>query len=780
MKKIFKISSLIALCAAVVFNSCAQEEVDTEQFSNDEVVFGSFAPNPVIRGGVIRIVGSNLEQVKEVQIPGISPITSIEVVSSGKYSEIRVTVPVDGPEVGPIKIVTKDGKTLSSLADLTYTESIVLGSCTPTEAMPGDVITIKGDYLNLIKVITFGGNAAVKEFQSQSRYEIQVVVPAEAITGKALLSDVDEDNNPDGAVANLFYTEDDIVIGDPTIKSADRGTLKAGDVVTIEGSHLEMINKVTFNGVEAELNYADGKITVALPETAGDGEIVLTSYAGNEFSAGAYTTKTPSGIAVKASDRFKAGQTIVISGKDLDLVSGVQIGGVDCDYTVQDNGIKAVIPAASAEGVVTLILANGKTVDSEKFELVKPTITKMSPLELYAGDENITVTGKDLDLVTGATLGGKAAEFEITDEKTLVVKTDVTSVSGKVVLTLANGVEVKSDDEVTVKYHSLVIVTDRPDGQHIAEEVVLKGSNFDLVENIFIGNEKVTKYSLRTPEEVRFLVPSMKVGLYDMTFKLFNGDEEVQPAKFEVLLERVFNVLWEGSSDVTWSGGAVTALSWGGYAWDTVKKGATLMVEFVTAGGQIRLGNGSWAALPTTKTYSNADGDGNLSIGESDTYVSVVLSADDLNQLVTAGGLVVCGTGYTCKKITLITEISQEKTIWSGSQKVAWQDSAPYLDAPGNKALQALAWGGYDWSTVEAGTTISVYYNIIPDDGYSQIRMGNGNWSALPGTPDTTDITNGDGKHMLVLDDAMLAELRGTGLVICGNGYEITEVTLKD
>ena len=66
-----------------------------------------------------------------------------------------------------------------------------------------------------------------------------------------------------------------------------------------------------------------------------------------------------------------------------------------------------------------------------------------------------------------------------------------------------------------MKYHSKVIVTEMPAMQHIGQEVVLKGSNFSLVENIFIGDVKVTQYSIRTDEEVRFLMPmdrSLKSG----------------------------------------------------------------------------------------------------------------------------------------------------------------------------------------------------------------------------------------------------------------------------
>jgi len=784
MNKIFRISTILSLCAAALLSSCT-DEISTDQFS-DGVCLSAIAPNPVARGGALRIVGSNLQDVKEVILPGIEPITDIEVVSSGRLSEIRVIVPVDGPEVGKVTIVAKDGKTYSSKADLTYSEPVILNEMTcASTVLSGDILTFKGDYLNNIKEVVFQKDVYVTEFEEQSRYELKVKVPSKAISGKVALGDVNENDNPDGLVANLFYAENEITVGDPTVTSVDRGALNALDTIKVTGAHLDMIESVNFGGEDAYLEIAaDGKsLRTAVPLTAADGEINVVTYTGNSISAGAYTTIVPGNLKVAAKSVYKAYKEAVITGDGLKLVTGITLGGAECSYVYssKDNNITVTISEKAKNGAFVLALENGKTVETEEIELVVPVISEITPTELYAGDENITVKGTDLDLVTSVTLGGKEANFEAKSDKEIVVECAATAVSGKIALSLANEAKVESETEVTVKYHSLVIVSERPAGQHIGEEVVLKGVNFDLVENIFIGETKVTKYSLRTAEEVRFLVPWAKAGSYDLTFKLFNGDEEIQAEKFEVQLEREFKVLWEGSSDVTWSGGAVTALSWGGYEWSSVKKGSTIVVEFTNPAGQIRLGNGSWAALPTTKTYSNADGDGNLTIGEGDTYVSVVLSADDLAQLTGAGGLVVCGTGYTCNKIILITEISQEKTIWSGSQKVAWDNNAPYLDNPGDKALQALAWGGYDWASVEAGTTITVYYNIIPDDGYSQIRFGNGSWNSLPGTPDSYDITNGDGKFSLVLDEAMIKEMVDNGgLVLCGNGFEITEVTLKD
>ena len=706
MKKTSIISALALVCLTVLgLSGCKHEELDTEQFSDSQVKMLGFAPNPVARGGALRIVGSNLQKVQQVEIPGVEPITEIEVISEGKVSEIRVIVPVNGPEVGPVSIVAGDTR-LTSMTDLEYSEPIVFDGFSPESAMPGDVITVKGDYMNNIRQVIFEGGEAVTEFESQSRYELKVKVPSSATTGKIILGDVDENNNPDGKVSNLFYSEKDLSIGEPTVKTAALGVVKAGASVTATGAYLNMIESVNFGGVDAEFQAAeDGRsLTAVLPATAVDGDLVLVSYAGREFKAGAYTTLVPSELVIAADSRYKAGLGVKITGKDIDLVTAGSLAGTDLALTVSDKSITFTIPAEARDGAVTLTLANGKTVDTDAIELVKPVIKSVSPLELFAGDGNITVTGDDLDLVVAAQLGGRDIEIKkdeaakAAEVKSLELVTTLTSVSGKVALVLANGITVESAEEVNVKYHSLVIVSEMPSGQHIGEEVVLKGSNFDLVENIFIGDEKVTKYSLRTAEEVRFLMPWAKAGSYQMSFHLFNGDVETVATPIEVLLERAFNVVFEGEAVVNWNNAVTIPFS-------SLAKNMTVIVEYAATPADyhmLRIINSDWSFNPDgNDTYNKSfDDDGVWSIPvTAELYGS--LAGKDMS---------LTGAGCNINKVTLISEIPQETTIFEGPVSLSWGDDGRF----------GLATSYFE--NLSAGSKMIIYFTQTEEWGQVQIN----------------------------------------------------------
>lgn len=807
MKNIFRYSILLALCSLVGLVSCTREELSTDQFSDEAVVFGSFAPNPVVRGAELRIVGSNLDKIVEVQIPGSEPITEIEVVSSGRISEIRVITPAAGAEdesvTGPVVLVDNAGNTYKSKVDLEFTEGIVLESFSPATAMPGDVVTVKGDYLYNVQQVVLNNGVYVTgdQITEKSRRELKFIVPSNAVTGPVTIGDVDENNNPDGLIPNNVPSKDVLTIGDPTVKVADRGMLKAGAEITVQGTYLDMIAKAAFRvttpaaeeggepavaDTQVDFTLAEDhkSVKVVLPATVVEGEVVLTSYAGKEFKAGAYTTVIPTEVAIAAETRYKAGLNAVVTGKDLDLVTGATLAGTALEFAYADGKITFAIPAAAVDGTVVLALANGKTVETEAIELVKPTITEMTPLELYAGDENITVKGTDLDLVVAASLGGRAAEFEYMNEE-VIVKTALTSVSGKVALTLENGVVVESADEVKVNYHSLVIVTEMPAMQHIGQEVVLKGSNFDLVENIFIGEEKVTQYSLRTPEEVRFLMPWMKAGMYNIQFHLFSGDVETVATQIEVGLELDIKTIWEGEAALNWSG--MQDLAWGGYDWSTVKPGTVLTAYFTLAEAdywQVRFGNGSWASLPTG--IEIAGGEGNIPMTAGATYYAIKLTAADIDMLVNQGGLVMTGANYTLTKLTLTSEISQEVTLWEGELIADDWGNQPYALSDGGAELQQAG--------AQPGQVVYFYFEQIGADPW-KVEIVEGHWGptyksiCAVGT-DTEggkfteyDLDANGGKYGLtltqdILDAAYAAGGWGGVFVLNGDNIKCTKITI--
>lgn len=694
MKNIIKISAFA--CAALVvlgITGCAKEELDTAQYSESAVTLSSYGPNPVMRGAQLRFFGSNLQNIVEVNVPGLDPITEIEVVESGKVSEIRVALPVEGPEVGIVSIKTKDGQTLKTKSELTYIEPIVFESFSAeVPAYPGDVVTLTGDYMYLVKRVIFEGGEAVDVQEGATRHEAKVTIPATAVTGKIILSDGAE-------VENLLYSEKELTIGWPTVTKLSKMNVKPGDEIVFQGSHLEMIKAIQFDksgGVETveDFVFENGKITVAVPDVAVDCTVSAVTYAENMFEICEIACIMPSELAV--TNTPKAGTQLVITGKDLDVVSKVDLAGAaGAAFELKDGKLNVTVPATATEGAASLFHPNGESV-SVDYTLVHPTITEVAPIELFAGDEPVTVTGTDLDLVTKAKIGTKDVEITAQTETSLTLATNVTSVGGKVILTLANGETIESTEEVVMKYHSKVILTSRPDAEHIGMPVVLKGQGLDLVESIFIGDVKVTKYILRTADEIQFLMPWNKIGSYELKFQLYDGDIEIQADPIEVLLELQIIVAFEGSVDIAWSapGQIVMPASSVG----KVTAGSIIRIYFTQhdqVWGQIQVNDGSWVKIVPEIVPTDVYGwfpDGIL-----DRVYDIVLTQAMADQINATDGLVIQGSDETVTKVEIINEISQEVILWEG-EAIAdnWADQPNLLSDAGLELADAGATAGQE------------------------------------------------------------------------------------
>ena len=768
MKKIFQLTTLVVM-ALMVF-SCTKKEVSTEQFDTTAVVLKAYGPQPVVRGGILRFVGSNLDKVVSVTIPGVAPLTP-EVVTAGVHSEIRVTVPKDGPELGYPVLTLADGSTITAKTQLTYSEPILFESFSPTEVLPGTTITIKGDYLNLIHEVILPGDVYVSDdqFISHDRYSIKVIVPDIACSGKIILGTVDEAEEEDEkvlATLNLIESDEDLIVitaeGALTAKS-----YKAGDAVTIKGTNLNLTKKVELEGADVtEFVATESTLTFVLPDTATDGEVLMVMASEVAVLAGEITTVVPVVSGVTPAP-VKNGAVVTLAGSDLDLVTGLDFpNAAGAEFAFAEGLITATVPEAAQEGELTLHLANGKTVTAD-LTLVKPVVTGFSANPASAGS-TVTIEGTNLDLVAAVSFSiGEEAYLTVKEiegsETAITVAVPTAAVKGIIVLNLKNGSDVEGLELDIDKPVAAYLVTVPADVFKVGDLFVAEIENADHLQKVLFDEIEVPfvinngKLYATVPAGVKkgtILHLVSDNGTLDYGVNIDPGD-------------RIITTIWTGPSTVTWAGGAVTALSWGGYDWSTVKAGLYLKAVYTIddPAGCIRFGNGSWASIPSLAGLAQ---DGNLPLQEGGH--AVLLTQEDLDYLNSTGGLVICGTGYTITEIQLVELIPQETIIWTGPSTVTWAGGA----------VTALSWGGYDWSTVVAGSSIAAHYTI--DDPAGCIRFGNGSWASIPslaGLAADGNLPLQEGGHTVVLTQEDVDYLNSTGgLVICGTGYTIASIGL--
>jgi hypothetical protein len=531
-------SALLLMCLLVFgtgFSSCDEgEDLSTNQMDTGAIALNVFGPSPAVRGGELRFIGTNLDKVTSIDIPGAEGITDITVL--GKY-EIRITIPQTA-EPGLIVLNTPDGK-ITSKTPIGFSEPISISSLAPLALNPGSLLTIEGDYLNIVEEIIFADGVHVlkADFESQTRSKIEVKVPLQAQSGKVIVSNGADLLSNGEEIPVWIYSEEEVVVALSTYESSSAATIKAGEPLVIAGENLNWIAFVNFEDAgftEIEVS-EDGKtITVDVPKTAKNGNVSMVSYSGIIIPAGEIELVLPSELAVIPAAVMN-GADLSISGKDLDLVVNVNFPNVADLVPIKENGASATeivvtVPEKAQDGDIVLNMLNGDQV-SVAFETVKPTISQFTPAALTAG-ENVTITGTHLDFVDKIIFEGEGSPTvtikveNYVDEETLFITVPTVAETGAPKLVMKNGMTIETTVVLNVSPATDPAVATMPEKAMPGDVITLTGKNLNYVESLFIGDAKVMEYTSRTAEELVFTVPSsVDRGEYHIKLVNFEGVE---------------------------------------------------------------------------------------------------------------------------------------------------------------------------------------------------------------------------------------------------------------
>ena len=822
MNKIKSLMSFVLLSClmAVGLTACSDDDLSTNQYQQG-VHLNVFGPSPVMRGGSVHFYGSNLDQVKQVLIPGMDPVTNFEILKAGIPSEIVVLLDKEKPQPGKITLITNTDEKIVTLTDLTYIEGIEYASdnqFAPAVVQPGAVLTINGEYLNLVNEVIFADNVTVnaEDFVSQSRYKIEVTVPEEARTGKVILSDGAE-------IPNWIYSDEILQVTTPIVDkvTTPRGTAaqqetvacKLGETVTVSGQFFNLVAGVTIG--DAETSYItveedqltvsdDGKtLSFTLPAEAPDGDIDLICRSGVAIPVAILETVAPT-ECVASPNPAKNGQPLTISGKDLDVVASIEMPNVSDAVEFNCNDGKIVIPAVPAsaqEGNLVLRMANGKGVEVA-YTLVKPVVTAYNPNPVSAGGA-LTVQGKDLDLVASVNFGegSDVAEASVAaDGTSMTLTVPMNAASGAPTLNLINGTTVVAP-EITVNEATFCYVKELP-----GEDVELKaGAAMTLV---VANGDKLTGVEVNGAAVQYVLTEGNKliIGLPESCgagtkIRLVSSNGEITYTLDVTPNTEVNTVIWTGAVDlnawsINWQFGDGTqsagedplaftkiALAEG----DVIHLYATAYNDW----WQIQFFNGHWEAQTSIgDTFGNGN---NINSGIASLekgYLDIVVTAQMLTELTTYNDWGYCwilqGEGVVITKISVTHYNSLEQNIANSLVRqddqgqnislpinMAWDDSGRFrILIDKDPAIKDM--------NLKAGKSVMYFYT----SGTGQLQINNGNWGSWT---TLADWENADDKKMeLVLTQDMLDWLKGTqsdgwsstGMIIQGDGMTLKKVTI--
>jgi hypothetical protein len=713
-----------------------------------------------MRGGQLRFLGSNLDQVAQVQIPGVPAITAIEVIQAGVPSEIRVTVPHDGPIPGKIVLVTKTDQRIETKTDINFIEGIEISSVTAA-AMPGDVVEIKGDYLNLIQSLAFADNVIVSEqdFAEHDRYTIKVAVPEEAKTGKLQLYTADltvVDKNK--VEYQIIETEKAVEIGIPAIskikgraEAQAQGNIvaKAGEQIVISGSYFNVVANITVGGVAVpEIAMAeDGSaLSFNLPAEAPDGEIMLTCKSGVEVPVGTLTSVKPT-ECVAAPAPVKAGQMLTITGNDMDVVTDIVFADSKGEYTLSNNQNIAnttelytvTVPEKATEGTLKLAMANGSLIDVA-FTLVKPTVTGYNVNPASAGSP-MQITGTDLDLITDINFGeakNDADKFEVSaDGTTITVTVPMAAQSGKPKLNLANGTFVEGE-ELAINEAVFCYFTELPSEDaelKAGDSFTLPVANGDKLTGVEINGE-ACQYVLTSSNQLIIGIPgNAKKG---SKVRLISSNGEITYTIDFIPNTETTTVLWTGLADLkNWSFNWEIGKGTNGdnnanmFKDMDLQEGDVIRVYLTPVDGwwMVKFYDGHWAehseagvaaGIGSTCEISAS----NYNLDEHGGCIEFTATATMVEQLTTLTDWGICWIMMgqaVISKIAVTHYTSLETTLWEGEAVADNWGAQPNILSDGGTELLAAG--------MKVGSIIRCYLKLVEGETSWNCQIIDGHWS---------------------------------------------------
>lgn len=628
MKKISKIfAMLVVALVGLSLTACSDgDDLSTDQYGN-EISLQSFGPCPVLRGGTLYLYGTNLDQIESVNLPGADPITAYEILQSGYNSKISIQVPAEKCETGQIVLKTKKGGEITSVSPITYREDIEItkffvGSEGNMVGNVGDVVTIKGDYLNLMHGVIFAGSDTIKEaeFVGHDRYTIQVKIPAEARTGVITLTDTTKDGTS-------LETKEELTINTPEATPIKDRNIKAGEILSIKGTSFDQIVSVKFEG--ATVNAADFKsqsvaeITVAVPAKATDGTFYVVTKSGIEVPVGNIITVVPTQL-VATPNPVKNGAELTITGKDMDLITGIAFPNAAASQLnkVETTKVTATVPEDAQETTkdgtgIILSLANGKTV-TVAYTLVKPTVASCTPAAITAGEKTI-IKGTDLDLVASITFPGDVEQtvekFAAQNANAIAVTVPAACAGTGFKLNLKNGTTIEVKDALSIKAATDPAIASITPGEATAgSTITITGKNFQNIQNLYIGSYKVNRYTSRTNTEIVCQVPAnAEVGTYKIVMEDPDGNKiegpefKVVPAEKDIatITTNMDNSAIKYPYNFTWDDTGRFRIMKA----DLIKLGVKVgskMLFYKEAGatGQVQINNANWGGIDTVSDWN--------------------------------------------------------------------------------------------------------------------------------------------------------------------------------
>lgn len=649
-----------------------------------------------------------------------------------------------------------------------FSDAVELLAYGPVPVARGGQLRFIGSHMDQVSTVTFPNCATPVKVSVVSETEVRCVVPQEAQPGYPVLTT--KDGKKITAKTLLAYTEP---VGFDEEKPFSLDTIKPGKELTINGEYLNLVQTVVFaEKVEVAQFVAKERdhITLIVPAEAQTGKVTLSFVATGDTLANEIASSKrlaivlPSVKKLAKLDETKPGDMVVIAGEDFDLVTAVKtpVGdSLDFAFNADKTAISFTLPQDITPGALFVMAASGVEVPVATIGVALPNELTMTPAAGVRAGDVLTITGKDLDVVTDIyfnTIDGGTVEAEVMAGRTagkIQVTVPESAISGGVVLNTASRVSVGPAEEKALQFETL-----KPAFKYFAatevalgQDMVIYGQNMDLVVKATMTGGAKLEAVASTAGSVTFTLPYTNAETGTVELFMANGESIVTSKEISIVPPVCCYVT-----------------KWPELVEDEpIQAGTVLLLEVANRD-------------KLTNVIIDGEDCGFILSGENKIYVGIPNNAGPGSKvtLVSSNGEIEYAYAFkpNTEKVTVVWKGVFAAGGWSaGFEELSWGKN-PAL----KESFRAL---------LQPGVEIVLSLVADPDRTYGPaVRFGNGSWSAWPGTKELPG-ADGDGnialpddvtEYRLTVTQEMIDEFDngGQGLVICGAWFVLSKIAILE
>jgi len=313
----------------------------------------AFSPETIRAGAELTIEGEDFDLVEKVSFGG-DRIAESFILNDEKTS-ITVIVPLNAQD-GAVVLTAFSGVKVLSEEELIMVVPTIT-SISPNPVKNGTVLTVKGENLDLIDKVTFGGGKTGTIEEEGTAVEIKVNVPADAKEGSVIFT----------TLANKDVESAELKLVKPKVTSYSPAPAPAGSDVKLIGENLDLVVSVTFvdNLVVPVKPESDKELTVTIPVVAVTGEIILTMVNGDKITCPELSIISPTfAFLLSLPDpetEIRAGELLLVEIGNSDKLIDVQVNNRSTQFILDGSKLYLLIPNnASGNCNLKLISSNGE------------------------------------------------------------------------------------------------------------------------------------------------------------------------------------------------------------------------------------------------------------------------------------------------------------------------------------------------------------------------------------------------------------------------------------